>query len=73
MIMVRRGGDMTIIRESDLIDSIAEALQYISYFHPADFIRAMSAAWEREENPAAKEALAQILVNSRMQTKQSQQ
>ncbi len=57
---------MTIIRESDLIDSIAEALQYISYFHPADFIRAMSAAWEREENPAAKEALAQILVNSRM-------
>ncbi|QGX98353.1 fumarate hydratase [Roseovarius faecimaris] len=57
---------MTIIREDDLIASIAEALQYISYFHPPDFISAMSAAWEREENPGAKQAMAQILVNSRM-------
>ena len=57
---------MTTIRESDLIDSIADALQYISYFHPPDFIRALSAAWRREENPAAKAAMAQILVNSRM-------
>lgn len=57
---------MTLIREADLIDSIAEALQYISYFHPPDFIRAMSAAWAREENPGAKQAMAQILVNSRM-------
>lgn len=57
---------MTIIREDDLIASIAEALQYISYFHPQDFVRAMSAAWEREENPGAKQAMAQILVNSRM-------
>jgi fumarate hydratase class I len=57
---------MTAIRETDLIESIAEALQYISYFHPPDFIRAMSAAWEREENPGAKAAMAQILVNSRM-------
>ena len=46
--------------------SIAEALQYISYFHPPDFVRAMSAAWEREENAGAKQAMAQILVNSRM-------
>ena len=57
---------MTIIRESDLIDSIADALQYISYYHPPDFIRAMAAAWEREEAQGAKDAMAQILVNSRM-------
>ena len=57
---------MHIIREDDLIASIAEGLQYISYFHPPDFVRAMSAAWEREENPGAKQAVAQILVNSRM-------
>jgi fumarate hydratase class I len=55
-----------VIREADLIDSIAEALQYISCFHPPDFIRAMAAAWAREENPAAKQAMAQILVNARM-------
>ncbi len=60
------GETMTVIREADLIDSIAEALQYISYFHPPDFIRAMAAAWEREENPGARDAMAQILVNSRM-------
>jgi fumarate hydratase, class I len=57
---------MTLIREDDLIASIAEAFQYISYFHPPDFIRAMAQAWEREENPGAKQAMAQILVNSRM-------
>ncbi|NDW46731.1 fumarate hydratase [Ruegeria sp. PrR005] len=57
---------MGVIRESDLIESIAEALQYISYYHPTDFISAMTSAWEREENPGAKAAMAQILVNSRM-------
>ncbi len=54
------------ITEEHLIESIAEALQFISYYHPADFIEAMTAAWEREENPGAKAAMAQILVNSRM-------
>lgn len=57
---------MTIIREADLIESISDALQYISYYHSPDFIRAMASAWEREENPGAKQAMAQILVNSRM-------
>lgn len=57
---------MPVIKEDDLIASIAEALQYISYFHPPDFIAAMASAWEREENPGAKQAMAQILVNSRM-------
>ena len=57
---------MTKIREADLIDSIADALQYVSYYHPPDFIRAMAAAWEAEESPGARDAMAQILVNSRM-------
>lgn len=57
---------MTEIRETDLIDSVAEAFQYISYFHPPEFIRAMAGAYEREENPAARDAIGQILVNSRM-------
>ncbi|MGB5259471.1 MAG: fumarate hydratase [Gammaproteobacteria bacterium] len=57
---------MSTITEQDLIDSICDALQYISYYHPPDFIRAMTAAWEREEAAAAKDAMAQILVNSRM-------
>ncbi len=57
---------MTVIREADLIDSIADALQFVSYYHPPDFIRAMAAAWEREESRGAKDAMAQILVNSRM-------
>ena len=57
---------MTVIREEDLIASIAEAFQYISYFHPPDFVGAMSDAWAKEENPGAKQAMAQILVNSRM-------
>lgn len=57
---------MAEIRQSDLIDSIAEALQFVSYFHPPDFIRAMAQAWEREESPGARDAMAQILINSRM-------
>ena len=57
---------MTVIRADDLTESVADALQYISYYHPPDFIRAMAAAYEREESPAAKSALAQVLANSRM-------
>lgn len=57
---------MTVIRQDDLIQSVADALQYISYYHPKDFIEAMHAAYQREENPAAKDAIAQILINSRM-------
>ncbi|MCU7921826.1 MAG: fumarate hydratase [Candidatus Thiodiazotropha sp. (ex Dulcina madagascariensis)] len=57
---------MTRIRQDDLIHSIADALQFISYYHPADFLRAMGEAWAKERNPAAKDAMAQILVNSRM-------
>jgi fumarate hydratase class I len=59
--------DMTvIIRTGDLIDSVADALQYISYFHPMDYIRALGDAYEAEQSPAAKDAIAQILTNSRM-------
>ncbi len=57
---------MTIIKQEDLIDSIAGALQFISYYHSTDFIRAMDQAYQRELNPAAKDAIAQILINSRM-------
>lgn len=57
---------MTVIRQDDLIQSVADALQYISYYHPKDFIDAMHGAYQREENPAAKDAIAQILINSRM-------
>ena len=57
---------MTVIKQNDLIDSVADALQYISYFHPPDFIRAMDEAYQREQNPAARDAIAQILINSRM-------
>ncbi|CAN5342609.1 fumarate hydratase [soil metagenome] len=57
---------MTEIRQEDLIQSIADALQYISYFHPTDYIRNLSAAYDREQSAAAKDAIAQILVNSRM-------
>ncbi len=57
---------MTTIRQEDLIASVADALQYISYYHPADYLRALGAAHEAEESPAAKDAIAQILVNSRM-------
>ena len=57
---------MTVIHAEHLTESVADALQYISYYHPPDFIRAMAAAYEREESPAAKAALKQVLVNSRM-------
>ena len=56
----------TLIRQEDLIESVADALQYISYYHPPDFIRALHAAYEKEANPAARDAMAQILINSRM-------
>ncbi len=54
------------IRQADFIQSIADALQYISYYHPVDYIRNLAAAYEREESAAAKDAIAQILINSRM-------
>ncbi|HSM28618.1 MAG TPA: fumarate hydratase [Thioalkalivibrio sp.] len=57
---------MAVIREQDLIQSVADAFQYISYYHPLDYIRALGEAWTREENPAARDAIAQILTNSRM-------
>jgi fumarate hydratase class I len=57
---------MTVIRQDDLIDSVADALQFISYYHPADFIKAVHEAYLREESQAAKDAMAQILINSRM-------
>ena len=56
----------TVILQDDIIDSVADALQYISYYHPKDFIDAIYAAYEKEANPAAKDAMAQILINSRM-------
>ncbi len=57
---------MTIIRQADLIDSVANALQYISYYHPADYLRALGDAYKAETSPAARDAIAQILTNSRM-------
>jgi len=57
---------MTTIRQEDFIRSIADGFQYISYYHPRDYIRALAAAYQAEESPAAKDAMAQILVNSRM-------
>lgn len=57
---------MTVIRQDDVIQSVADALQFISYYHPKDFIDAMHEAYQREENPAARDAIAQILINSRM-------
>ncbi|MDR2014573.1 MAG: fumarate hydratase [Azoarcus sp.] len=57
---------MTTIREEDFIQSIADAFQFISCYHPLDFVQALGEAWAREENPAAKDAIAQILTNSRM-------
>jgi fumarate hydratase, class I len=56
----------TLIKEADLIESVADALQYISYYHPMDYIRALGVAYEAEQGPAAKDAIAQILTNSRM-------
>jgi fumarate hydratase class I len=57
---------MTIIRQADFIDSISDALQFISYYHRLDFITALHQAYLREQSPAAKDAMAQILINSRM-------
>ena len=56
----------TTIRQADLIDSVAAALQYISYYHPADYIAHLARAYAREQSPAAKDAIAQILTNSKM-------
>src|SRR5262245_40038386 len=56
----------TIIRQADLIESVAAALQYISYYHPADYISHLARAYEREQSAAAKDAIAQILTNSKM-------
>ena len=58
--------DMVVIREEDLIETVADALQYISYYHPMDYIRALGEAYKAEQGPAAKDAIAQILTNSRM-------
>ena len=57
---------MTVIRQEDFIASIADAFQFISYYHPKDYIQALGRAYEREASPAAKDAIAQILTNSRM-------
>lgn len=57
---------MTKIKQEDLIQSVADALQFISYYHPKDFIDALYKAYQKEESPAAKDAMAQILINSRM-------
>ena len=57
---------MSVIRQDDFISSVADALQFISYYHPLDFIQGVHEAYLKEENPAAKDAMAQILINSRM-------
>src|SRR5438067_13943429 len=57
---------MVTILQEDVIRSVADALQFISYYHPADYIAALGEAYKREESPAAKDAIAQILTNSRM-------
>jgi fumarate hydratase class I len=57
---------MTTILQEDFIASVAAALQYISYYHPLDYIQSLAKAYEREQSPAARDAIAQILINSRM-------
>src|SRR5213075_3201592 len=57
---------MTTIQQADLIESVSAALQYISYYHPDDYIAHLARAYEREQSPAAKDAIAQILTNSKM-------
>lgn len=57
---------MTVIKKADFIQSIADGFQFISYYHPQDYIQALAKAYDREQSPAAKDAIAQILVNSRM-------
>lgn len=59
-------GDMVPIQEQDIVESIADALQYISYYHPMDYIQALGKAYAAEQGPAARDAIAQILTNSRM-------
>lgn len=63
---MRHEKSMTILRQQDFIDSVADALQFISYYHPEDYVHALAEAYAREESPAAKDAMAQILTNSRM-------
>ena len=57
---------MTTIKRDDLVESVAAALQFISYYHPLDFIQHLARAYEAEQSPAARDAIAQILTNSRM-------
>ena len=57
---------MPAIRQEDFIQSVADAFQFISYYHPVDYIRNLHEAWKREASPAARDAMAQILINSRM-------
>src|SRR5437870_2073794 len=57
---------MTTIRKDDLVESVAAALQYISYYHPVDYIRSLGRAYQVEASPAARDAIAQILTNSRL-------
>ncbi|MGH8697329.1 MAG: fumarate hydratase, partial [Burkholderiales bacterium] len=54
------------ITKADFIQSVADAFQFISHYHPADYLRNLHAAYEREQSPAAKDAMAQLLINSRM-------
>ena len=61
-----RGINMTVIRQQDFIDSIEDALQFISYYHPLDYVKAVEEAYNKEQSQAAKDAMAQILINSRM-------
>src|SRR5579862_5207819 len=64
--LVKHPAAMTTIRKDDLVQSVADALQFISYYHPRDYIQALGRAYEREQSAAAKDAIAQILINSRM-------
>ena len=56
---------MTVITDRDVVESVADALQFISYYHPTDFVQAVHRAYEMEQSQAAKDALAQILINNR--------
>jgi fumarate hydratase class I len=57
---------VALIHQDDFIQSIADSLQFISYYHPLDFIQALNTAYQKEQSPAAKDAMAQILINSRL-------
>ncbi|UCH53765.1 MAG: fumarate hydratase, partial [Pseudomonadota bacterium] len=57
---------MATIKQADFIQSVTDAFQFISYYHPVDYIKSLYAAYQREQSPAAKDAMAQILINSRM-------